>query len=128
MDATILVAHGDPLQRMLDRDMFMAAGYRVFEAQNAEQAIAVLQVHDEIAVLFMHMNIKEAPNGPCLAYHVTKHWPKVTIIAVSGQPRSDKIPDSAHFHAKPYDPAVVLRQVKHAAANRTAGTTPTFAA
>lgn len=76
----------------------------------------------------MHMNIKHVPNGPCLAHYVAKHWPNVAIIAVSGQERSDKIPDSASFHAKPYDPAEVLRQVKQATAARAAVNPPTLAA
>ncbi len=98
--------------------MFVAAGYSVLEAENAEQALQILQEHTEITVLFMHMSIAEPPQGLHLGHQIAKRWPHVTIIAVSGQARSNKIPDSASFHAKPYDPAAVLLQVAQATAGR----------
>jgi hypothetical protein len=51
-------------------------------------------------------------SGADLARRVAERWAGVAIIMTSGRPRPEKLPLSIHFHAKPYEPTVVLRQAR----------------
>jgi CheY-like chemotaxis protein len=108
--ALILIVEDDALQRLATSGMFLDAGFRVLEAENADEAFQLLETNDEIALLFTDVTLPGSMNGSHLAHRVTQQWPRIAIIVVSGRPRPDKLRQSTSFHAKPYEPMAVLRQ------------------
>ena len=92
--------------------MFADAGYRVIEADHADEALQFFETGEDIAVLFTDVSMPGSMDGADLARQVAKQWPLVGIIIVSGRPRPDKLPSSIRFHDKPYEPTAVLRQAR----------------
>lgn len=89
-------------------DMFVDAGYRVIEAEDANEALRHMETNADIRLLFTDVSMR----GSDLARQVDVRWPSVGIILTSGRPRPDKLPSSMRFHDKPYDPTTVLRHAK----------------
>jgi CheY-like chemotaxis protein len=111
-NALIVVVDDDVFERMGASSMFLDAGYRVLEAENADEALQFFQTNVDIRLLFTDVSMPGSMSGSDLAYQVAERWPKVGIIVASGRPRPDKLPLSMLFHAKPYEPVAVLRQAK----------------
>jgi CheY-like chemotaxis protein len=110
--ALILVVEDDVLERMGASYMFSDAGYRVLEAANTDEALRLFETNSDIRVLFTDISMPGPMNGSDLAHRVAERWPGVAIIVTSGRPRPDKLPLNIHFHDKPYEPTVVLRQIR----------------
>ena len=74
------------------------------EASDAEEALAVLQAHPEVAVLFTDVDMPGDMNGLRLAACVHERSPAVQIIVTSGKRlQSDAaLPDEGTFLPKPY--------------------------
>jgi two-component system, response regulator PdtaR len=108
----VLIVEDDVLARMGASDMFLDAGYRVIEAEHADEALRFFETGEDIAVLFTDVTMPGSINGSDLARQVAKQWPMVGIIMVSGHRRPDKLPSSIRFHDKPYEPTAVLRQAR----------------
>jgi CheY-like chemotaxis protein len=111
-NALIMVVDDDVFERMGASDMFLDAGYRVLEAENADEALRFFETNADISVLFTDVSMPGSMNGSDLARQVAERWPEVGIIIASGRPRPDKLPLSMLFHDKPYEPASVLRQTQ----------------
>jgi CheY-like chemotaxis protein len=105
----IVVVDDEVLERMGASYMFADAGFRVLEAASAAMALRLFEADPDIRLLFSDVSMPGAMNGADLARQVAVSWPKVGIILTSGRPCPDRIPSKVRFHAKPYDPADVLR-------------------
>jgi CheY-like chemotaxis protein len=110
--ALVVVVDDDVFERMGASDMFSEAGYRVLEAENADEALQLFETSTGIRLLFTDVSMPGSMNGSDLARQVAERWPSVGIIITSGRPRPLKLPLSMLFHDKPYQPAAVLRQAK----------------
>jgi two-component system, response regulator PdtaR len=108
----ILVVEDDVFERMGASDMFVDAGYRVIEAEDANEALRHMETNADIRLLFTDVSMPGSMRGSDLARQVDVRWPSVGIILTSGRPRPDKLPSSMRFHDKPYDPTTVLRHAK----------------
>ena len=111
-NALILVAEDDVFERMGASFMFADAGYRVLEAENADDALRFFETNADIRLLFTDVSMPGSMSGSELAHQVAERWPKVGIIVASGRPRPYQLPLSMMFHDKPYEPAAVLRQAR----------------
>ena len=89
------------------------AGFTVFEARNADEAIARLEVHPEIAVLFTDIDMPGSMDGLRLSAAVRDRWPPVRIIITSGkrQPDPHVMPLGGVFVPKPYAPDKVAATI-----------------
>jgi len=97
------------LIRMDAVDMAQRAGFLVFEAANADDAIAILEAHPEIRLVFTDIEMPGSMDGMKLAAAVRDRWPPVHIIITTGKVRPLEIPANALFIPKPYvGQAVVL--------------------
>lgn len=108
----ILVVEDDVFERMGASDMFVDAGYRVIEAEDANEALRHMETNADIRLLFTDVSLPGSMSGSDLARQVDVRWPSVGIILTSGRPPPDKLPSSMRFHDKPYDPTTVLRHAK----------------
>ena len=104
----ILVVDDDVIERMGASDMFLDAGYRVVEAENADEALRCLEANPDIKMLFTDVTMPGSMSGSDLAFRVAERWPKVGIIVTSGRPRPNNLPMDSVFHAKPYEPDAIL--------------------
>ena len=111
-NALIVVVEDDVFERMGASFMFVDAGYRVLEAESAEEALQFFETNAEIKLLFTDVSMPGSMSGSDLAHIVAERWPSVGIIVASGRPRPSQLPLSMVFHNKPYVPAAVLRHAR----------------
>ena len=112
LNTVVMVVDDDIFERMGASFMFSDAGYRVIEAENADQALQLFETNTDIGVLFTDVSMPGSMSGSDLAHRVAERWPGVGIIVTSGRPRPHELPLSMLFHDKPYEPASVLRQAR----------------
>lgn len=103
--AVILVVEDEPFIRMLAADALAARGMTVLEADCAEEALALLDIHDRIDLLFTDVDMPGAMNGLEMAEIVTTRRPEMKLIVTSGakQMAEWEIPDHGIFIPKPYN-------------------------
>jgi CheY-like chemotaxis protein len=78
-------------------------GLVVLSASDADEAIAILNIHPEIELLLTDITMSGSMDGIRLAHHVRHRWPSVKIIVLSGligTPLSD-LPRDSIFVPKP---------------------------
>ena len=102
--AAVLVVDDEALVRMYAVDVLRDAGHVVYEAGGADEALELLELHEDIGVLFTDINMPGHLDGLDLARMVHTKRPKVHIILTSGRlrPPAEAIPDDGRFLAKPY--------------------------
>jgi CheY-like chemotaxis protein len=115
-DQVVLIVEDDDLARMVASDMFMDAGYRALEAENADEALRILETNTDVKLLFTDVSMPGTLSGTDLARHVTERWPGIGIIMASGRPQPDNLPMGIRFHAKPYEREAVLSHAREMSA------------
>jgi two-component system, response regulator PdtaR len=105
-NVAVLVVEDEYLIRMDTSSSLEAAGFIVYEAENAADAIRSLELHDEIRLIFTDINMPGSMDGLALAHYVRRRWPPVKIIVASGYLKigDDDLPQGALFVEKPYYP------------------------
>jgi CheY-like chemotaxis protein len=103
----VLVVEDEVLIRMDLVSTLEHAGYATFEASSATEAIAIVERHPEIRVVFTDVQMPGKMDGLELARYVRKRWPPTIIVIASGKvaPQPDEMPDDVSFLAKPYEEA-----------------------
>src|SRR5260221_11202492 len=81
----VLVVEDNYLLRMDAADMIEAAGFEVIEAVNADDAIAILEARNDIAVVFTDVQMPGSMDGLRLARAVRGRWPPIKMGTTSGQ-------------------------------------------
>ncbi|WP_426163246.1 response regulator [Sandarakinorhabdus sp. DWP1-3-1] len=106
---TVLIVEDDVLLRMMAADIVDDLGFAVREAASADEAILLLETHDDISIVFTDIQMPGSMNGLQLAVRTRQQKPAVGLVIVSGEhtPDADQIPDGALFFAKPYNPVVL---------------------
>ncbi len=115
----VLVAEDEELVRLVIVGALEDAGFEVIEAEHAEAALGILQIHSErIHVLFTDIHMPGAMDGLALAHHTARNWPKIALLITSARPRPDdrSLPSKSRFLAKPYRHDNVLRHIRELAA------------
>ena len=100
--ATVLVVEDETLIRELVAEELEEAGYTVVIANNAAQAIAILEARQDIHLVFTDIDMPGSMDGLKLAAAVRDRWPPVHIIITTGKVRPLEIPANALFIPKPY--------------------------
>src|ERR1700719_4524534 len=105
----VLIVEDEFLLRMDAVDMIAGAGFEVVEAENADQAIEILESRPDITVVFTDVQMPGSMDGLKLARAVRGRWPPVKIIATSGRPDVGErdLPEGGRFLPKPYGPRQV---------------------
>jgi CheY-like chemotaxis protein len=104
MATGILIVEDESLLRMEAADFLEEGGFTVYEASNAVEAIALLELHDDIRAVFTDINMPGSMDGLKLAHYVRGRWPPVKLIITSGhmRPRTEDMPAGSGFFGKPY--------------------------
>src|SRR5919198_3220402 len=113
---TILIVAYEVLIRFDVADYLRTCGYRVIEAGNASEAVAVLQSGCRIDLVFSDVQLPGSMDGFALARWVRTHQPEVKVILTSGVARSTQLAgelcDEGPLEKKPYDPQRLLERIR----------------
>jgi CheY-like chemotaxis protein len=118
----VLVVEDETLVRMFMTDFLDEAGFKVFEAAHADEAMAVLQARPDVQAVVTDIEMPAGSmNGLELAQVVRERWPGVGVVVTSGraQPGPDGLSEKVTFLPKPYRPDTVINVVRQVIAPQT---------
>lgn len=110
----ILVVEDEPLVRMYLADLLDEEGFRVVEAANAEEALALFQARRDVLAVITDVEMPGHVDGYELARTIRERSPSTGVIVSSGRawPGSDDLPEGAVFLPKPVSPAELVALVR----------------
>lgn len=116
----ILVVEDEFLIRMEAMNTIRDAGFDVVEANNADEAILILESRLDITVVFTDVQMPGSMDGLKLAAAIRGRWPPIKIVATSGllDIRKEDLPLGSRFLPKPYSATQIvgtLRELTSAA-------------
>jgi two-component system, response regulator PdtaR len=109
----ILIADDELLVRMSVADILQDAGYHVVEARDGVEALAILELRNDVSVLFTDVQMTSM-HGITLARIVSERWPHIGIVVASGALPPGvplQLPEGARFIRKPYNAEALLREI-----------------
>jgi two-component system, response regulator PdtaR len=101
----IIVVDDDALIRELVTLALRDAGFDVVEAQDAAEALEVLEsLSPFVTALFSDIHMPGPLDGLALASHARRRWPNLGIVLASGRamPTTTDLPARCHFLRKPF--------------------------
>lgn len=103
-NCTILVVEDEMLVRADAVGVFESDGYRVFDAENAAEALKLIDGRAMLWALFSDIDMPGAVDGLALAHEVRRRYPATHIILTSGKPLPNgrDMPTGCQFVSKPY--------------------------
>ena len=123
---TVLIVDDEAILRLELKGRLKEMGMIALVADDADEAIVLLETHPEITVLFTDIRMAGSMDGVRLAHHAFRRWPPIRIIVTSGLTPVDlaSLPDDSLFLQKPYPPedlAGALAQIIEAGRPHTIG-------
>ncbi len=116
--STILVVEDEEAVRRLVVDLLRGAGYRVLEAAEAQEAMAIATEHREAIHLLLTDMVMPGLSGRKLADSLRDLHPESKVLLVSGYSESlvsaDALDKSIRYLQKPFTPEHLTRVVKEA--------------
>ena len=105
MHVAILIVEDEVLVRLELVDLVEEAGFRVFEASNADEAIQIMEANPGIKILITDVDMPGSMDGLKLSHFVRDRWPPVKIVVASGHVRvkPTELPEQGVFLNKPYE-------------------------
>jgi two-component system, response regulator PdtaR len=107
-EATVLVVEDDALVRLMISDHLRLSGFRVIEAGDASEALALLAKGDmPVDLVFSDIHLPGPMDGVDLAMRVRAKWPTIKLMLTAGiaqVPRGFEPILDAPLLVKPYDP------------------------
>ncbi|SEM76563.1 Response regulator receiver domain-containing protein [Sphingomonas gellani] len=110
---SILLVDDEPMIRIDLADFFEDEGFQVFEAQHADEAIAILEKNPSIQVVLTDVQMPGSMDGLKLAHYIRDRYPPTLLVVASGaiRPSAAELPEHTIFFAKPFDPRRVLAEI-----------------
>ena len=78
--SVVLVVEDSALIRMGAVDLVLSAGYEALEAQDADEAIRILESRDDIDLVFTDVQMPGTMDGIKLAHYIRDRWPPVSCL------------------------------------------------
>lgn len=116
-DRSILIVEDDYLIRLDLVDVFRDVGFRVVEADSAEDALEILSRDPGIRVVLSDVELRGDMDGIRLVHFIRERYPPTTLFVMSSRadvPTGD-LPGGAVFVRKPFNAQHLIRQVDAAA-------------
>jgi CheY-like chemotaxis protein len=115
--SSILVVEDEVLVRLVIADYLRECGYRVYEAVNASEAVAMLQAPEvTVNIVFSDVQMPGDMDGFSLARWIRNNKPGVQVILTSGVERSADIAatlcEAGPLLEKPYPSQNVVDRIK----------------
>jgi two-component system, response regulator PdtaR len=109
---TVLIVEDHFWTRYMAAEYFRGSGYRVIEANNADEAVSVLAAGSQVHVVFSDIRMPRSTDGLALADWIAQRYPRLPVILTSGR-RPDVLPASCRcFFLKPCSLADVEREIR----------------
>jgi CheY-like chemotaxis protein len=110
----VLVVEDEFLVRLTQVDILRDGGFRVLEAENADEAFETLKKRTEIRVVLTDVDMPGSLDGFEFARLVAQGWPEVGVLVISGKraPGRGDLPARAVFTQKPIRSATLVEQVQ----------------
>ena len=106
---TILVVEDNALVRLVAVEFLEDSGFKVVEADCADDAIDLLKTDGPIDAVFSDVQMPGTMDGVGLAHWISREKPGIKVLLTSGNaPRHPGVP----ILPKPYDLGVVARRLK----------------
>jgi CheY-like chemotaxis protein len=114
----VLIVEDEVLIRMDAVDMIRSGGFDVIEAQDADEAIEILERRPDITIVFTDVHMPGSMNGLKLAAAIRGRWPPIKIVATSGEAKlsADDLPSGSRFLAKPYSAQEIVGTLRELSA------------
>ena len=121
----ILVVEDEVIVRLLAVEAIEEAGYAAVEAEDAEQALRLLESR-EIDAVFTDVRMPGAMDGQQLAAHVRQDHPDLPILVTSGHRQAECAPATPGvlFLQKPYRAAILIATLSALIGSRATGPRP----
>jgi DNA-binding NtrC family response regulator len=112
--AVVLIVEDEMMLRMSAVDMVEDAGYTPLEAQDAAEAVAILESRSDVALICTDIQMPGQMDGVGLAHAVHARWPTIGIIVVSGQLKLQNVdlPPRSRFLGKPLNAGEVIAEMR----------------
>jgi signal transduction histidine kinase/CheY-like chemotaxis protein len=116
---TILVVEDEELVRGMIRKALESSGYRILEAREGADALAVARRHEGDLDLVLTDVVMPRMGGVELAERLREEWPRIGVLYMSGYADRDgrsgaALPAGASLLEKPFGPREVARKVREA--------------
>lgn len=110
----VLIVEDEPLVRMTNLDILHEAGFRVVDANDADEAFEILRRRGDVRAVLTDVDMPGSMNGFEFARLVSQGWPEVGVLVISGKtrPGARDLPDGASFLPKPYDGARLVQELR----------------
>jgi len=112
--SVVLIVEDEAIIRVAAAALIEDLGCDSFEASSADEAIALLEQHPQITILFTDIQMAGSMDGLELAAYARRRWPPLKFIIVSGNHIATAIemPEGAHFFPKPYNAATIGEAIR----------------
>ncbi len=109
--SVVLVVEDSPIIRMGAVDIVLSVGYEALEAEDADEAIRILESRDDIDLVFTDVQMPGTMDGIKLIHYIRERWPPIKLMVASGMAilNQSSLPVGSEFFAKPYDDMVITR-------------------
>ncbi len=110
----ILIVEDDQLLKLLTVDIVEEAGFVALHADDADEAVAILECRPDIVLLLTDVNMPGSMDGLKLAHAVRNRWPPIKIIIVSGKIQLSErdLPADSRFFSKPYLAETMISEIR----------------
>jgi len=117
-DETILIVEDEPDVREISVNLLESLGYRILVAENGDEALAILERHSGIDLLFSDVVMPGGINGVELGRRALDRFPGIKVLLTSGYTKNamgqgtDK-EARLNFIAKPFDISALAQKVRN---------------
>ncbi|MBS0548599.1 MAG: response regulator, partial [Proteobacteria bacterium] len=113
----VLVVEDDPVVREFAISACRELGCTVYHAENGAAALAVLEAHDDIALLFTDVGLPGDMNGRQLAGVATERWPYLKVLFTTGYTANaivhhGVLDHGVNFIGKPFSISALAAKIK----------------
>jgi len=112
----VLVVEDNPLIRFTTAEGLRECGWTVFEAETADEAIAILQADSPVALVFSDIEMPGTMDGLGLAQWVRANRPSIRVMLTSGRIQPEGIDRSLCDEGpipKPYLCHTISDRIRH---------------
>ncbi|HEY4161999.1 MAG TPA: ATP-binding protein [Dongiaceae bacterium] len=113
----VLVVEDDPHVRAYSIDMVSELGYRVIEAESGPMALAALEKHPDVRLLFTDVGLPGGMNGRQLADEAQRRYPGLQVLFTTGYARNaivhhGRLDPGLELIVKPYTFAALAEKIQ----------------
>jgi len=113
----VLLVEDDPVVREFAVAACRELGCKVYQAGNGAEALAVLEAHPDIVLLFTDIGLPGGMNGRQLAAAAVERWPNLQVLFTTGYTANaivhhGVLDPGVNFIGKPFSIAALAAKIK----------------